>query len=82
MYDPGYKAAEAVTPSNSANISSNGTPVDAFTVGAAGDVKVTMENGQTVTFKGLVSGVIYPIRAKKIFATGTTATDIVALYAG
>lgn len=33
----------------------------------------------TVTFVGLVAGIVLPVRTKKILSTGTTATNIVAL---
>lgn len=47
-------------------------------VAAAGDVKVKMANGDTVTWPALVAGVIHKIEGVRIFATGTTATGIVA----
>ncbi len=50
-------------------------------LGTSGDVRITDAYGNTVTFKNLVAGVIHPIRAHRIWATGTTANlDIVALY--
>jgi len=48
--------------------------------GVSGDVKVTTVYGDTVTFVGLAAGIVHPIRAKIIFSTGTTATNIVAVY--
>lgn len=49
-------------------------------VGTAGDLKVITIGGDTITFVGLVAGVIHPICAARIFATGTTADNIVAVY--
>lgn len=49
----------------------------ALYVGTAGDVKVDMVGGGTVTFVG-VSGWM-PILVKKVYNTGTDASDIVAL---
>lgn len=49
-------------------------------VGASGDVKVDMEDGTTVTFTSLSAGVIHPIRAKRVYSTGTTATSILGVY--
>lgn len=49
-------------------------------VGVGGDVKVTMKGGSTITFVGLAPGVIHPISVTKVFATGTTALNIVGVY--
>lgn len=49
-------------------------------VGGAGDVKVDIGPGsQGVTFKAVPVGTILPICATKVYATGTTATLMVAL---
>ena len=47
-------------------------------VGGAGDVKLTDDKGDTATFT-LPAG-SYPIRARRIFLTGTTATGLVGIY--
>ena len=49
-------------------------------VGGAGDLKVTTIGGDTVTFSAVPAGVILPVCAKIVFATGTTATLILGLY--
>ena len=49
-------------------------------VGVKGDVKVDLAKSGTITFKNLAAGVFHPIRAKKVYATGTTATDIIGVY--
>ena len=56
-------------------------------VGVAGNVKVTMENGEIILFKGVTAGSFLPILALKIHGAnvggtnaGTTATDLVALF--
>ncbi len=49
-------------------------------VGVAGDVKVKMAGGNDVVFKGATAGSFLPINVLQVFATGTTATDIVALW--
>lgn len=54
-------------------------PTDAIYVGTAGDVKVTLQSGAVVTFKALAPG-LYRISPRRIWATGTTALDIVVLY--
>ena len=56
-------------------------------VGVGGNVKVTMENGEIILFKGVTTGSFLPILALKIHGAnvggtnaGTTATDLVALF--
>jgi len=51
----------------------------ALMVGGAGDVAVTLKNGDAITLPGLTPGVIYPIRVTQVAATGTTATGIKGL---
>jgi hypothetical protein len=50
----------------------------ALYVGTAGDVKVDMRDGTTVTFTGAIG--VLPIRVKRVYSTGTTATNILGLY--
>ena len=49
-------------------------------VGGAGDVKVTTVGGSTVTFAAVPAGGVLPVRAVRIFATGTTATNLIGMY--
>ena len=49
-------------------------------VGVAGDVKVKMAGGNDVVFKTVAAGSFLPINVIQVFETGTTATDIVALW--
>lgn len=49
-------------------------------VGVAGDVVVVTPSGAAVTFKGATAGSILPVKAKRVNATSTTATDLVGLY--
>lgn len=55
-------------------------PTVAIYVGVDGDLKVNLVGGATVTFKNLAGGVFHPIRATRVYATGTTATDIVGVF--
>jgi hypothetical protein len=48
-------------------------------VGGAGNVKVDMGDGTTVTFSGVVAGTVLPIQAKRVYATGTSASLMLAL---
>jgi len=58
----------------------NGTPPKGIYVGAAGNVVAVDQDGTAVTFLGAIAGSILPIRPRRINATSTTATDLVALY--
>lgn len=49
-------------------------------VGTGGDVKVTMRGGQAVTFPNVQAGTLLPFRVKIVWATGTSASDIVAVW--
>jgi hypothetical protein len=49
-------------------------------VGGAGNLKVTMASGTTLTLEGVLAGSILPIQVQQIFATGTDATNIHALF--
>lgn len=52
----------------------------ALYVGTAGNVSVLAADGSTaVVFKNVPSGSVLMIRTTRVRATGTTATDIVAL---
>lgn len=48
-------------------------------VGGAGNLVAVREDGTAVTFTGVPAGTILPIVAKRVNATNTTATAIVAL---
>ena len=71
------KSAAAVTPADGADL---GTVARSLYVGGGGDVKVDMAGSGTVTFVAVPAGSILPVRAKRVYATGTTATNIVALW--
>lgn len=49
-------------------------------VGVSGDLNVIMADGTTALLKAVTAGVVHPLSVKRIKATSTTATDIVALY--
>lgn len=70
---------KAVTPHDSTDITDG--PCDALWVGVGGDVVVVPQNGSAVTFKNVPSGFLLLTKTKRVNATSTTATDIVALYA-
>lgn len=52
----------------------------ALYVGGGGNLKVKMMRGTEVTFASVPTGAVLPICVRRVFATGTTATQIIALY--
>ncbi len=67
----------AVTPSDGTDLTFR---CRALFIGTAGNVSALAADGSTVVvFKNLPSGSVLPIRTSRVRATGTTATDIVAL---
>ena len=75
LESPGYSASE-ITPSDTIDLSVH---TRALYVGAPGDVRVITVGGDTVTFKNVPVGVL-PMRVCRVYAFGTTATDIVAIW--
>ena len=75
--EPACNAA-AITPHNTNTLT---YVTRAIYVGVAGDVKVDMVGltGSGVTFSNLPVG-IHPLRVTKVYSTGTTATNLVALW--
>lgn len=51
----------------------------AIFVGVAGDIKLVTRDGRTVQFTNVPGG-IFPVGATKVFATGTDAEELVALF--
>jgi hypothetical protein len=48
-------------------------------VGGAGSLKVTTFGGDTQTFANVTAGTLLPLHVKRVWSTGTTATNIVGL---
>ena len=69
--------AAAVTPNDSSDLS---TTARALYIGTGGDLKVTLVGSGTVTFSSYPSGTWMPLRVQRVFASGTTATGIVAVW--
>lgn len=79
MQDRIFRSAAAVTPHDS-NASITGNPTGLY-VGGAGAITCTMKNGSSdVVFSAVPAGATLNIRVSAIKATGTTATNILALY--
>lgn len=65
----------AVTPSDTVSFSE----CRALYVGTGGDLSVVCA-GVTVVFANAQTGTILPVEVTRVNATGTTATNIIALY--
>ena len=68
--------AAAVTPNDATNLPE--TTVSLY-VGTAGTLKVTFEDDSTVTYAAIAAG-RHPLRVKRVWATGTSASNIVAEF--
>jgi len=68
--------AAAITPDDSNDLP---TRSRAIYVGVSGHIKMTMVNGDIVTRKNVPVGE-WPWRVKRIWATGTTASELIADY--
>jgi hypothetical protein len=66
------------TPATSTSPSVPGT-TRALYVGGTRDVRVRMRGGNDVTFAAVPTGTVLPIRVTRVFLTGTTATNIIAM---
>jgi len=49
-------------------------------IGVGGNVKVDCSgSGTAIVFKNIPSGSVLPVKVSKIYSSGTTATDVVAI---
>lgn len=69
--------AAAVTPHDTNDLA---TSSRSLYVGTAGHVAVITVGGETVTFSNVPAGGVVPVRAKRVLVTGTTASNIVAMW--
>jgi hypothetical protein len=60
--------------------SQNGKEACVLYVGTGGKLSVITASGQDVFFKNILGGSFLPVQVLKVFKTGTTATDLVALW--
>ena len=79
--------AASVTPSDTVDIPSISTDPGAgrnngcvLFVGVAGNIRVLTVGGDDVTFVGINTGAFIPVQVLRVFATGTTAGSILALW--
>lgn len=72
------KIAQSITKDDNRNVSD--VPFNVY-VGTGGDLKVDTADGQTIVLKNVPSGTYIDfIKIKKIYSTGTRASDIVAIH--
>lgn len=76
-----FNAGVAITTSDTVDIvhPAGRAVTEAIMVGAAGTVTLVFQSGLTVQVTA-VAGQILPVAVKRVNATGTAATGLVALY--
>jgi len=76
--------ASVVTPSDTDNIPSISGPGDArpcvLYIGTGGSLRVLTEGGDDVTFTNVPSGSFFPVNVLRVFADGTGASGIIAIW--
>ncbi|MET3925014.1 hypothetical protein [Devosia sp. 2618] len=75
-FDAPASHAFPIAPSDATDLSET---TRAIYCGAGGDIAATLTSGATVIFIGLATGQVLPIRATRVLATGTTATNMIGL---
>ena len=76
-YSPVLKAV-AVTPNDTVDLTDG--PCRGIYVGSAGNLRIITEHGSDITLVNIANGVVHPISARRVFSSGTTCTNIVAMY--
>lgn len=78
--------AAAVDPSNTVNIPNvsaqdgSGNRGCVLYIGGAGNIRVLTAGEDDVTFTNVQAGQFIPVQVIRVFATGTSATNILALW--
>jgi hypothetical protein len=79
-YTPGLESPashlEAVTPSDTVDLPNVSR---ALNVATAGQLRLTTVGGTTQSVY-VAAGMAFPVRARRVWQTGTTATGIVAMF--
>lgn len=75
-----FGATGGVSVDVSAANQSLGRTARAFWIGGAGNLALTMDDGSSLTFVGIPAGTILPVQATVVLNSGTTATDVLALF--
>ena len=69
--------AAAILPADGADL---GCVTRAVYVGGGGDLRVRMQGGAEVTLAAVPAGALLPLWVSRVLASGTTATDLLALW--
>ena len=74
-----YQAIKSVdvTPDDNSDLAIIGAIIF---VGGGGNLEVTTVSGDTVIYKNLPDAYTLPVQVRRVKATNTTATDIIAQY--
>lgn len=72
------ESCAAVTASDSTDL--DGGTCRALYVGTGGNINIDDAFGNTVLLSNVPTGSVLPVRAKRVRATSTTASNLVALY--
>lgn len=75
-FDSPATHAFSITPADATDLSEI---TRAIYIGGAGNLTVVLQSDAEVTFTGLATGTVLPLRARQISATGTTATAILGM---
>ena len=67
--------AVAITPNDNSDLDN----VSVLYIGVGGHVKVRTRAGSDITFYNLNNGQFVPVQVRKVYATDTTATNLVAM---
>ncbi len=73
----GITTAVNVVPSDGIDLSTEFTR--GLYIGGTGALRVLMRDGNDVTFSKIAAGSFVPLVVSRVFSTGTTATNIIAL---
>lgn len=75
--------AVAVIPNNTVNVSEETEAPKSgvvLYVGTKGNLKVLTVGGDEVTFTNIQDGSFIPVQVLRVYSTGTTASNIIALW--
>ena len=75
-----YTRAVTITPSDSTDLVETPRALQIHAGTNSTPVKVTMSGDSAAVTMNLQTGFIYPLRVSRVWATGTSATSVIALY--
>ena len=75
-----YTRAVTITPSDSTDLTETPRALQIHAGTGSTPVKVTMAGDSAAVTMNLQTGYIFPLRVSRVWATGTSATTVIALY--